>query len=116
MRKRHTEAEITAMLDQAREMAVQGKLQGDIAKSLGVSLMTYHRWRKARGASRLASPSVEAQRIDPAIKRDRLNQVGELQLENSRLRHLLTDLLLEKMKLEESLRGSGAIQRMVGPG
>jgi putative transposase len=116
MRKRHTEAEITAMLDQAREMAVQGKLQGDIAKSLGVSLMTYHRWRKARGASRLASPSVEAQRINPAIKRDRLNQVGELQLENSRLRHLLADLLLEKMKLEETLRGSGAIQRMVGPG
>jgi putative transposase len=116
MRKRHTEAEITAMLDQAQAMAVQGKLQGDIAKSLGVSVMTYHRWRKARAANRSASPRVEAHRIDPAITRGRLNEVGELRLENSRLRHLVADLLLEKMKLEESLRGRGATQRMAGRG
>ncbi len=59
MNKRHTEAEITVLLDQAQEMADQGTLHGDIAKSLGVSLMTYHRWRKARGASRPASLAAE---------------------------------------------------------
>jgi putative transposase len=114
MRKRHKEAEITAMLDQAQAMAVQGKLQGDIAKSLGVSVMTYHRWRKARAANRSASPGGDAHRIDPAITRGRLSEVGELRLENSRLRTIVADLLLEKMKLEESLPGSGAIQRMAG--
>ena len=114
MRKRHTEAEITAKLGQAQEMAVQGKLHGDIDKSLGVSVMTYHRWRKARAANRSASPGGEAHRIDPAITRGRLSEVGELRLENSRLRTIVADLLLEKMKLEESLPGSGVIRRMAG--
>jgi len=30
------------------------------------------------------------------------NRIAELQLENSRLRRLVTDLLLEKIKLEEA--------------
>ena len=114
MRKRHTETEIAAMLDQAQEMAVQGKLHGDIAKALGVSLMTYHRWRKARAASRSAPPLVEVNRVDVLSKRDEVKRIGELKLENSRLRDIVADLLLEKMALEESLRGNGAVHRMVG--
>ena len=116
MRKRHTETEIAAMLDQAQEMAVQGKLHGDIAKALGVSLMTYHRWRKARAASRSAQPLAGASRIDALAKRDEVKRIGELKVENSRLRSLVADLLLEKMKLEESLQASGASHRMVGRG
>src|SRR5712691_1648751 len=109
MRKRHTEAEIAILLDRAQEMADQGKLHGDIAKSLGVSVMTYHRWRKARAASRPAPPLGEANRIDALTKRDEVKRIGELKLENSRLRDIVADLLLEKMALEESLRGNGAI-------
>jgi putative transposase len=116
MRKRHTQTEITAKLDQAQAMAAQGKRHGDIAKSLGVSHMTYHRWRKERAGSHSASPGVEAHRNEPAIARGRLNEVGELRLENSRLRTLVTNLLLEKMKIEESLRESGAAQRVVRRG
>jgi hypothetical protein len=31
----------------ANDLATQGKLQNDIARTLGVSVMTLHRWRKA---------------------------------------------------------------------
>lgn len=116
MRKRHTEAEIAVLLDQAQEMKEQGELEGDIAKSLGVSNMTYHRWRKARTENRSASPVAGAHRTHAAPTRDRLDPAGELYLENSRLRNIVADLLLEKMVLEESLRGNGAIHRMVGRG
>jgi hypothetical protein len=34
---------------------------------------------------------------------DKLARLGDLELENSRLRRLVTNLLLEKMKLEEEL-------------
>jgi len=89
----------------ADDMASQGRLHGDIAKSLGISLMTYHRWRKTRGAlARPASrPMTGVERIDISPEREQMSQIRELQLENSRLRRLVTDLLLEKVKLEEGL-------------
>ncbi len=100
----------------ADEMAVQGRLHGDIAKSLGVSLMTYHRWRKARGTLSRSSPRLasEAERTDSSIEREQTSQIRELQLENSRLRRLVTDLLLEKVQLEEGLIGSATNRRTVG--
>jgi hypothetical protein len=36
------------------------------------------------------------------------DRIAELQLENSRLRRLVTDLLLEKVKLEEAAQSSVA--------
>jgi hypothetical protein len=50
--------------------------------------MTLHRWRKA--------PAV------PDRTREVDDRIAELQLENSRLRRMVTDLLLEKIKLEEA--------------
>jgi hypothetical protein len=91
----------------AEELAAQGRLHGDIAKSLGVSLMTYHRWRKAHGTL-LRRGSHHAMNADqPAVPGDYepASQIHDLQHENSRLRRLVTDLLLEKVKLEEDLRG-----------
>ena len=86
---KHTRAEIAAMLAQASDMAAKGKLQNEIADTLGISVMTLHRWRKA------TSPHEE--------EVDQSQRISELQLENSRLRRLVTNLLLEKMKLEEEL-------------
>jgi predicted transcriptional regulator len=79
-RKRHSRAEIARKLAQANELATQGQLQSEIARTLGVSVVTVHRWRKALASDRIA----------------------ELELENSRLRRLVTDLLLEKVKVEEA--------------
>ena len=107
-RRRYSEAEISFMLDQAHEMAVQGKSHGEIVKALGISAMTYHRWRKARAGGSPAQPFVDFRQADALTVRDQVKRIGELQFENSRLRRLIADLLLEKMKLVESLRGDGS--------
>jgi putative transposase len=44
--KRHASDEISAKLAQANELAAKGKTQREISKALGVSIMTYHRWKK----------------------------------------------------------------------
>jgi transposase-like protein len=46
-KKRHSRAEIATKLAQANELVTEGKLQSEIARTLGVSVMTLHRWRKA---------------------------------------------------------------------
>lgn len=103
-RRRHSAPEIIAKLRQADEMAAEGRLQSDIARSLGVSVMTYHRWRSGRPALEGSKAERRAQRPkDPAAKAENAARLDELQLENSRLRRLVTDLLLEKVRLEEML-------------
>jgi len=52
--KRHASEEISAKLAQAGELAAKGKTQREISKALGVSIMTFHRWKKmVRPAERL---------------------------------------------------------------
>jgi putative transposase len=115
---RHTASEIAKKLATADEMAAQGRLQGDIAKSLGVSVMTYHRWRKARRALTRAAarPAADAVRIDIAPEREQMSQIRELQLENARLRRLVTDLMLEKVELEEGLGAGPSSRRKIAHG
>lgn len=107
--------EIAAKLDIADEMASQGKQHSDIAKSLNISLMTYYRWRKLRAEPVHAAPpraieraGIVAERKPPehasAAEHER-SQIRDLQRENLRLRNLVTDLLLEKVELEERLNG-----------
>jgi putative transposase len=115
-RHRHTESEIAEKLHMAGEMEAQGKLHSAIAKSLGISIMTYHRWRKARRTS--IRPTIQladiVEHTDIPIERQKMSQIRELQLENSRLRRLVTDLLLEKVKLEERMSGSDLPRLTVG--
>jgi transposase len=100
-KKRHSPEEIAAKLRQADEMVTQGKLHSDVAKSLGVSIMTYHRWRKARAAAPQGYSSGEAR---PHLAEGEFDaRLATLEVENSRLRRLVTDLLLEKVRLEELL-------------
>src|SRR5215470_18006067 len=105
-KKRHTPEEIAAKLRQADEMVAQGKLYGDVAKTLGVSIMTFHRWRKARTTAHArAAPRLGEEAYSPATEADLGVRIAALELENSRLRRLVTDLLLEKVRLEETLGG-----------
>jgi putative transposase len=104
-RKRHSETEIAAKLHRADRMAADGMLQSDIAQALGISVMTYHRWRASRSALEKKN-SLERQEFEAPsllIDRDKTAQLEKLQIENQRLRRLVTDLLLEKAKLEEML-------------
>jgi putative transposase len=97
-KRKHPRAEIAGMLEQADNLATQGKIQSEIASTLGVSVMTLHRWRKA--ASDVPVQANGLSRSDQSPQ----TRIAELQLENSRLRQLVTDLLLEKIELEETLQ------------
>ena len=46
---------------------------------------------------------------EPDRTRDGAHRIAELQLENSRLRRLVTDLLLEKIKLEEAVQSHSSV-------
>jgi len=101
-KKKHTAEEIATKLAQANELATQGKLQREIARTLGVSTMTLHRWRKTPPKSQHASFATH-ETSQPERMRTAADRIAELKLENSRLRRLVTDLLLEKVKLEEAV-------------
>jgi transposase len=96
--------EIATKLAQANKLATRGKLQSEIARTLGVSVMTLHRWRKAPPGSQPASRELDRTRGADG-------RIAELQLENARLRRLVTDLLLVKVKLEEAAQ-SQSFRRM----
>jgi putative transposase len=101
--KRHSQAEISAKLAEADGLASQGKLQSDIANALGVSVMTLHRWRH-RPSSNAPLSSEAVASILAEQEPGKSPRLSELQYENSRLRRLVIDLLLEKMKLEDTAR------------
>jgi hypothetical protein len=65
--------------------------------------MTLHRWRKAPRES-VAGSAATREKDEPRLDDDQKRRIADLKLENSRLRCLVTDLLLEKMKLEEEAR------------
>jgi putative transposase len=100
--KRHSLAEISAKLQQADGLAAAGKLQSEVAKAVGVSIMTLHRWRKLDRAQ--ASEPLVAFEGGHGVRRGRAPEeiVAALQVENRQLRQIVTDLLLEKIKLEEA--------------
>ena len=104
-KRKHSDAEIAAKLAEAENLATQGKLQSEIARALGVSVMTLHRWRK------LPSGSNGSSGIDQTPQTQ--TRIAELQLENSRLRRLVTDLLLEKARIEEASQDERSTR--VGP-
>ena len=105
--KRHASGGITAKLAQANELAAKGKTQREISKALGVNIMTYHRWKKMLNAEEPAYvPGGTAPEIRPGKSSDARSDemIKRLELENSQLRRLVTDMLLEKPKLEDELR------------
>jgi putative transposase len=118
-KKWHTQAEITTKLDEAAAFTAEGRTQRDIAQALGVSVMTFHRWRKAQPQMLQSRVAVapEPRRIIPIAnlsESQRRSRIAELQLENTRLRRLVTGLLLEKMRIEDDadrFRGAAALKK-----
>ena len=88
-RKRHRPEEIVAKLREVDEALSQGKTLEDVATSLGVSLMTLHRWRTEYGST----------------DRDAVKRLKELERENGRLKRLVADQALEIQILKEVARG-----------
>ena len=88
-RKRHKPEEIVAKLREVDEALSQGKTLEDVAKSLGVSLMTLHRWRTEYGST----------------DRDAVKRLKELERENGRLKRLVADQALDIQILKEVAKG-----------
>jgi transcriptional regulator with XRE-family HTH domain len=112
--KRHAWEEIAAKLAQADELAAKGKTQREISKALGVSIMTYHRWKKMPNGA--ATPieitgrgklEVRPQASDPT---DSDGMIKQLELENSRLRRLVTDMLLAQARRRDPCPPGGTVQ------
>src|SRR5258708_10091164 len=66
------------------DLAIRGKLQSEIARTLGVSVMTLHRWRKAP-----PGPQPAHEVVQPGRTRGAGDRIAQLQLENSQVRRLV---------------------------
>jgi putative transposase len=92
--RRHTLEDVTAILRQAEQMSRDGAPQKMICRKFGISVMTYHRWRKRERDNR---PSVA--QLPPT-------RLQELRLENDRLRRIASDLLMEKARMQDALQNA----------
>ena len=90
MGKRHSPEQIVRMLRQAEAKLAAGNSLPEVARELGISEATFHRWRKRYGAM----SSQEAKRLK------------ELEKENARLKKLLAEKELDIDLLKEVNRGN----------
>jgi putative transposase len=89
-KKRYTPEEIVAKLRQVDVLVSQGQNIADAIRQIGVSEVTYYRWRQEYGG----------------LKTDQVKRLKELEQENSRLRRAISDLTLDKLILQEAARGN----------
>jgi putative transposase len=89
-RKRYTPEEIVAKLRQVDVLVSQGQNIGDAIRQIGVSEVTYYRWRQEYGG----------------LKTEQIKRLKELEQENTRLRNAVSDLTLDKLILQEAARGN----------
>jgi hypothetical protein len=86
LRKWHCKPEIAAKLVQADDLARHGEFQRQIARTLGVSVMTLHRWRKIRSENATLAAPEEVARFEEELGSSQ--RLSELELDNSRLRRI----------------------------
>jgi transposase-like protein len=89
-KKRHKAEEIVAKLRQVEVLTAQGKPVAEAIRSIGVTEVTYYRWRNEYGG----------------LKGDQVKRLKELEAENTRLRRAISDLTLEKLILREAASGN----------
>ena len=89
-RKRHKPEEIVAKLHQVDVLVSQGQSVADAVRSIGVTEVTYYRWRQEFGG----------------LKSDQVKRLKDLEAENTRLRRAISDLTLDKLILQEAARGN----------
>ena len=90
MAKHPKPEEIVAKLRQADVLISQSQSVADAIRALGVSSVTYDRWRCEFGG----------------LKSDQVRRMKDLETENARLRKEIADLTLDKLILQEAARGN----------
>ena len=89
-RKRHKPEEIVAKLRQVDVLVSQGHAVADAVRTIGVTEVTYYRWRQEFGG----------------LKSEQVKRLKDLEAENARLRRAVSDLTLDKMILAEAAKGN----------
>ncbi len=89
-RQRHKPEEIVAKLRQVDVLVAQGQSVADAIRSIGVTEVTYYRWRREFGG----------------LKADQVKRLKALEAENARLRRAVADLTLDKLILKEAASGN----------
>jgi putative transposase len=85
MRTRHTPEQVITKLRQAEVDLAAGAGVAHVCQKLGVSEVTFHRWRAQYGG----------------LKADEAKRLKELEAENARLKRLVAELALDKQMLQE---------------
>jgi putative transposase len=89
-RKTYKPEEIVAKLRQVDVLTSQGQSVAEAIRAIGVSEVTYYRWRQEFGG----------------LKSDQVKRLKDLETENTRLRRAVSDLTLDKLILQEAARGN----------
>ena len=89
-KKTYKPEEIIHKLREAEVRLSQGATVAEVTRALGVSEVSYYRWRKEyRG-----------------MQVDQAKRLKELEKENVRLRKAVSDLTLDKLILQEAAKGN----------
>jgi len=89
-KKKYRPEEIITKLLEADILISQGQTVASVIKSLGVSDVTYYRWRKDYGG----------------MNTSQLKKLKKLEQENALLRQAVSDLTLDKLILKEAAEGN----------
>ncbi len=85
-RKRYSPEEIIGRLREAEVALAEGATVAEVCRKIGVTQITYYRWRKEYGGMRV----------------EQARRLKELEVENARLRKAVSDLTLDKLILKEA--------------
>jgi transposase-like protein len=89
-KKRYKPEEIVTKLRQVDVLVSQGGSVVDAIRQIGISEVTYYRWRREFGG----------------LKTGQVKRLKDLEVENGRLRRAVSDLTLDKLILQEAARGN----------
>lgn len=89
-KKRTSTEEIITKLREAEILQAKGQGIGEIVRAWGVSEQTYYRWKKEYGG----------------LKIDQAKRLKQLEVENNRLRKVVSDLSIDNVILKEASRGN----------
>lgn len=87
--KRYSPEDIIRKLREADVLTGQGQAVAEVIRQLGVSNVTYYRWRKEFGG----------------MKIDQAKRYKDLEKENLRLKKLVADLSIDNSILNEAVEG-----------
>ena len=89
-RKRYRPEDILSKLREADIHISQGKTVAETIRVLGISDVSYYRWRREYGG----------------MTTSQVKRLKELEKENQRLRKAVSDLTLDKLILQEAAKGN----------